>query len=190
MAANYVEERTDNYVVIQNDNYGLKFRNGKNLELKCRVEASHNIEGWYKRKFGGIKLGDDEMKISVLQQRGEKYVKDPDLGPCLEMMGNADSFIVQCKKERVTGGVDGMSVEQTECEIAVVDAQLTDNQNQGKINKFATKWISVCIEDSPQHVDIAKMMKVTQSIQDILCKLDENYIIASYPGWLVKLLYG
>ena len=42
------ENRTDNYVVFNDCNYGMKFRHGKNLELKSRVEEHLNIEGWHK----------------------------------------------------------------------------------------------------------------------------------------------
>ena len=55
-----------------------------------------------------------------------------------------------------------------------------------KLNK--SEWISICIEGSPVK-DVVKLVKVAESIQSILNDLDKDYVIGSYPGWLIHLLY-
>lgn len=204
----YVEERTDNYVVVNNYDYGLKFRYGKSLELKCRVEEHMNIEGWYKRKFP-IKLKD--MKLSLLQEKATKYSDDDDLGKCLDQIANENSFIIQCEKARKNGSVDGLSMEQTKCTISFLDTKYNDDKDKDKDNDGDNKendndnnndkdgkkslieglegsvWTSVCIES--YGAGAPSMLKAAASVESILSDIDENYIVASYPGWLIKLMY-
>ena len=189
----YIEKRTDNYIVINNNDYGLKFRHGKNLELKCRVESNLNIEGWYKNKFQ-IKL--NEMKLSLLQEKLKKYKNDEELGICLKHIINENSFIVKCSKERINGSVDGLSFEQTKCKIQIIDSKYNkdqedkkDNNNNQEIEKLnGSEWISVCCEDDDEN-QVSSILKIAQSVENIFGEIDKNYIIASYPGWLIKLLY-
>ena len=185
----------------------LKFRYGKSLELKCRVEQQMNIEGWYKRKFP-IKL--DDMKLAKLQKKGEKYAADDDLGKCLEHIANQDSYIIKCEKERQNGSVDGLSMEQTKCTISFLDSKYSENDNDGdkkendndndkakcKDKKSLIEslngsvWHSVCIETSSYgQAPIGSVLKAAESVEAILGDIDKNYIVGSYPGWLIKLMY-
>ena len=191
-----ISKRSDNYVVINNYGYGLKFRHGKNLELKRRVESHLNIEGWYKNKFQ-IKLND--MKLSLLQQRLVSYKHDKNLGVCLSHIENENSFIVKCEKERQNGSIDGLSLEQTKCKIEIIDSKYgedgdhkEDNNGDNKLKEIenlnGTEWISICVEAVNEN-KVGSMLKVAESVESILSQIDENYIVASYPGWLIKLIY-
>ena len=103
---NFVEQRTDNYVVVNDGDYGLKFRHGKQLELKIKTEAHLNIEAWYKERYD-VKM--KQMKISkLLTKLKEKYKKDKDMSKIIQCIETNDSFIVECKKERRTSSVDGL----------------------------------------------------------------------------------
>eukprot|EP01083_Nonionella_stella_P215450 775424_1 len=188
--AGYIEKRTDNYVVLRDSDYGLKFRYTKHLELKCRIEHALNIEGWYKKHFP-IRI--KEMKLSLLRQLTQKYKNDSDLNKCMQRMTTDNSFIVSCQKERQCSSVDGLSLEQTKCVIDVLDSEYCEKKNNIKDAQHTvdvqslngSEWISICVEGYSDK-DVPNMLNVAKSIEQILCELDKNYIVASYPDWLIE----
>ena len=103
------------------------------------------------------------------------------------IISKENSFIVECKKERRSSSCDGLSIEQTMCKIKVIDSKYI-KQVKDKKKMKKSEWISFCVEGYGQD-EVEKILKVSKSVESILNEYDEDYIIASYPGWLIELLF-
>merc|ERR1712087_471682 len=71
----------------------------------------------------------------------QKYGNDKALGQCIEIMREKDCFIVQCAKQRRSGSVDGLSLEQTQCVIEVIDSKTQEKESKAKMETMT--WTSV-----------------------------------------------
>lgn len=181
----FPDTRTDCYVVMADDSFGLKFRFGKNLEIKERVEydKKSKIESWIKSKLNyntkNISIKNLMSKINediTLQTNSMKI--------CLKLMNEFPCYIIQINKNRTNCYYKKLNIEQAKCKLKLIDKNIPKKidkiLNEKNMN---SEWISICIEGTSNS---KKMIQVSQDLLNVLSKKVDmkDVIIGGYPHWL------
>ncbi len=184
------EERSDEYI-LTNEDFGLKFRNGKKLEIKvCTMrDSNHGIERFSKFKLGkkAVEKQVDDI-CQVLQDHGHTQRQE-----YVNMLNDPKSIVLTKRRRGAYDYTSNVSIEV--CYLEVTEGKKVD------VN-CSRKWISACVEahdaSAIEHFLRSNPLgrALVDSLQQMVDFSDQQpsgewpHIISGYPGWIKLLANG